>query len=461
MLTLALGAVPARAVDLTTYGYSNARLGSSPGPVGISPSAAKRLRPVWRNHLSGAIDAEPLIVNHVRLAHRTRDLLVVATEHGVIAALDVHSGKRIWERRLGSHRISPSCQTSPDGIFGFTGTPVIDKAAGRVYAVNDDGRAWALSLSNGKTVRGWPAHAFGRGADFDWGAVALGGGRLYVPIASLCDRGLYFGGIRAIDVARPRRVWKWGTTGGHGYGGGIWGWGGLSIDGRTGDVFAATGNALGGPENAGDAERVVRLSPSLHVKQSDNPLLPPFQISDRDFGTVPLLIREPRCPPQAIAINKNGILYRYNANLINHGASQAIRVSNSTNKTIPLYGMPVFDPGERRLVLESPTVAPGTGLGGGLQSFVLTPHCQLVPSWRRGFDPPNAGGPPTIADGVLYVSGGRNGVLHAYRLSDGDQLYVRGFGRTMFSAPAVADGTVVVGDWRGGVVALRPRRGPR
>jgi outer membrane protein assembly factor BamB len=456
----------ARSVQLTTYGYGLPRLGASPGPVGVSTAQAPRLRLAWGANLDGAINTQALIVNgvHVRLrihhrrVSRVRDLAIVGTEHGEVAAMRVTSGTLIWSRHIGRRRISPACQASPDGYFGVTGTLVADRVHNRVYAVDVDGRAWAFDLGTGRTVPGWPVrvHPDG-GGDFVWSALSLSRGWLYVPIASLCDRGRYYGGIKAIDVTHPRFIHRWLTTSGtRAWAGGIWGWAGVSIDPRTGTVFGATGNSIGtSNEASGYAERVVRLSSLLQLEQSNYPLRPPFHTGDRDFGTTPVLIRAPGCPLQAIAINKNGVLYRYNADDVDDGPRQRIAVARGEARFIPLYGVPAYDPSSRRLVLTSPS-----SIGAqraGIQTFIFTRHCTLLPSWQHGFDRPDAGSAPTIAQGVLYISSGRNATLRIYRLRDGQPLGAHHLGSTAFATPAVADARLIEGDWRGHVWAFRPK----
>jgi outer membrane protein assembly factor BamB len=451
-----LAAGPAAAVDSPTYGYGNARLGTSPGPVGLSTKKVKGLHTAWRATLSGAIDGQPLVVNGVRIRGRIRNLVLVATEHGAVVALEVGSGRIVWERHVASKGISPSCQASPDGSFGVTATMVADKPTNRVYAVDVIGRAWAFDLRSGRTIKGWPVFIHKPGNDFDWGALGLSRGWLYVPVASLCDKGRYYGGIHAVNVAHPSQRRHWLTTGfTNAYAGGIWGWGGESIDSRTGNVFVATGNALPlSMEAAGSADRVVQLSPTLRLLKRNYPLNPPFQIDDRDFGTAPVLIQVRGCPLQAIAIDKDGWMYRYAADHIDQGPRQSIQVADITSSTIPLYGMPVFDPVARRLVLTSPASGPN-GRRKGIQSYRLTRRCTLVPGWQHGFDSPSAGSAPTIAEGVLYLGTGRNGILRAYRLGNGQELASRSLGSTIFAAPVVADGTVFAADWGGDLWAFR------
>ena len=445
--------------ELSTFGYGNARLGASPGAAGIAPVTARRLAVAWRVSVGGAITGQPLIADHVRVGRRTRDLVIVGTEHGWIDALDAHSGAVLWRARVGTRRITPDCEASPDGIFGITGTPVIDRRAGRLYAVDVNGRAWARRLGDGRVVRGWPVRVHARGAEFVWGALAISRGWLYVPIASLCDSGHYSGGVSAVELRDPRRARRWRTTAGTGaYAGGVWGWGGVSVDDRTGEVFAASGNSIGtAGEDAGRSESVVRLSAGLRVEQSNDPLRPPFAVTDRDFGTTPVLIGARGCPPQLVAINKDGELFLYDRAHVSAGPLERLRVAASSPAAIPLYGMPAFDPASRTLVLVSPTTPAGSRLRAGVQAFALTDSCRLALKWQARFDPPDAGSAPTIAGRVVYIGSGRNGRLRAFGLDDGQPLFARSVSRrAIFAAPAVDRGAVFVGDWSGRLTALRP-----
>jgi outer membrane protein assembly factor BamB len=452
---------PSAVADLTTYGYSNARLGTSPPSSAIAPARAPRLRVAWRANVGGAVNAQPLVVDRVRIGGARRDLLIVATEHGAVVALDARTGERVWQRHLASKRMAPDCDASPDGIFGVTGTPVVDRRARRVYVVDVDGRAWALSLSNGRVARGWPQRVHARGAEFVWGALSVSRGWLYVPIASLCDAGRYQGGVDAISLAHPGIVRRWQTTAGtDAYGGGIWGWGGVSIDDLTGDVFAASGNSLGTRDEATPhAESVIRLSAGLAFREANDPLLGPFQSSDRDFGTTPVLIDARGCPPLAVAINKDGELFTYDRHRIRDGPLTRVRVAADSATGVPLYGMPAWDPATHTLVLTSPSAPAGSGLIAGIRAYSMTAACSFSPRWQRAFGYPDAGSPPTIAGGVVYLGSGRDGWLRSYRLRDGRPLWAKRLSRgAIFAAPTVDRGTLFDAGWDGRVWAVRPRR---
>ena len=415
--------VAARA-DLTTFGYGNARLGTSPAGAGIAPSKVHRLRIAWRAKVGGAVNSQPLLLDGLKLKGRRRNVAFIAGEHGDVVALDTTRGTVLWRQKVSSRKIDPDCGAVPDGRFGVTGTMVIDKAAGRLYAVDVNGLAWAFNLTTGRVARGWPARVHPQGDDFVWGGLALSRGRLYVAVASLCDSGHYSGGVTALDVNHPTQVVRYLTTAGtQSYAGGIWGWGGVSIDGASGDVYGATGNSIGTPSEAdGDGESVVRLSASLGRLEAQRPIVPPFVISDRDFGTTPVLVSAHGCPPLLVAINKIGAMYVYNRDHVTGGPTQSLAVAADSYAGVPLYGIPAYDPSTRTLVLVSPSTPPNSRLRAGVQAFTLAANCQFVSKWQRSFDPPDAGSPPTISDGVVYIASGRNGWLRAYRLRDGTPL---------------------------------------
>jgi outer membrane protein assembly factor BamB len=456
LLAMLLAAGPAMA-QLSSYGYGNARQGSSPTSVGIDPAQAHNLLIAWRAKVGGAVNGQPVSVDGVRVRGRDRDLLIIGTETGQVVALDEAHGQVLWRRQVGRQRITPECDAAPNSVFGVTGTLSVNLRAGLVYAVDVTGRAWAFRLATGAVARGWPVRVHPRGNGFVWGALTLSRGWLYVPVASLCDFGHVFGGITAVNVAHPTRLRRWLTTGGTGsWGGGIWGWGGVSVDDRTGEVYAATGNAQGlGTEQVGYAEAVIALSPALHVDQFNQPLAP-GSTGDLDFGTTPVLFQAPGCPAQLVAINKDGELFLYDRGHLDAGPVQRIRVADDQPGAVPLYGMPAYDPATRTLVLTSPSTPPHSVFRAGLQAFRLTAGCRLAVRWQQAFDPGRAGSPPTIADGVVYISGGRDGWFRAYRLSDGVEIWLYRLSRTaILTAPVIDHRTVFVADWNGVVTALR------
>src|SRR4051812_10403899 len=143
VLAALAGATPA-AADVTTFGYGNARLGSTTA-TSITAKRAGRLLHAWRTDVGGAVNTQPLVVG---------GRVLVGEEHGSVVALSARTGRVLWHHRVGTRTITPNCGAGPDDRFGVTGTLVADPKAGRVYAVDARGQAWALRLRDGRTVRG-------------------------------------------------------------------------------------------------------------------------------------------------------------------------------------------------------------------------------------------------------------------------------------------------------------------
>src|SRR5262249_52673983 len=151
-------------------------------------------------------------------------------------------------------------------------------------------------------------------------------GALYVETASFCDAEPYYGRVTRVDPT-TRATASWYVTAapntGPG-GGGIWGWGGASVD-TTGDLYVATGNATTTPENFGFAERVVRLTSALAVRASNYPGLTGFDV---DFGSTPVPVQAPGCPAELVVENKSGVLFLYGRDTIASGPVQSIAIAD-------------------------------------------------------------------------------------------------------------------------------------
>jgi outer membrane protein assembly factor BamB len=240
---------------------------------------------------------------------------------------------------------------------------------------------------------------------------------------------------------------------GRGGGGGIWGYGGASIDPATGDVLVATGNALF-PEEEGqpDAERLVRLSPSLHVEASNFPGAIPG--IDVDFGATPVPYRAPGCPEQVTVMNKTGQLFVYGLATIGEGPVQRLQIaSNESGHGLGLFiGLPAYDPDTRTLLVVDPG-PDSASFHHGLVALRVGPDCLLHTAWQRPLGPngTTTESSPTVANGVVYFADGLGGEVFAIDASDGRELWNSGglVGGPVFAPPAVVDGRMYVASWDG------------
>ena len=301
--------------DWLTIEHDPARSGGATGESTISPSTAPNLALSWSTSVDGKVTAQPLYAKGVQVAGQGHDVLVAATSANSVYALDAVTGAVLWRRNFGAQ--AGNCAIP--GGFGVTGAPVIDRAGGRVYAVADDGTLRTLALSNGSDAAPAVQVITGAATNKVWGGLNLVGSSLYIATASDgCDTQPWRGQIYRVDVSgtTPQVVASWAVVQGIGPpsgGGGIWGYGGVSVDVATGRVFAATG----ADSNEGYqpyADRMVALGGGLIFLGSFEPAHPTsFPCNgapcDVDFGATPLVFQPSGCPTLVTAGNKDGNLY--------------------------------------------------------------------------------------------------------------------------------------------------------
>ena len=449
---LLLGTATAAAADWTTFGHDLARTNENPAESKLGPANAPSLREVWAAPLQGAANAQPLVVSGVRLAGGRRvQIVLAATEDGVLSAHDATTGRRIWRRALGVQHTR--CSDLPGGRYGISSTPVVDRARGLVYAQAGDGRAHAVALGTGRELRGgWPVTVSPAPArEYVWGALALRAGRLYAATSSHCSRTFYRGRIVAIDVRRARIVASWLSLGPRRRGGGMWGWGGMAIDAENGDVFAATADALVPPANGPGADSLHRLTARLRLRARDQPPTPPVQ--NAEFGGVPLLLRAPGCPRQLVVTHKSGLLFLYDRDRLRAGPRQALQIGR--RGLLAAFGTYAWSASRRTLFVANNSAG---DLPQGLLALRLTPACRLELAWAQPAGPdPGALSPPVTANGVVYLATGYHRHVMAFAADTGQVLWTSPrLNGGAYGGPAVASGRLFVAAWDGLLHAYAP-----
>ncbi len=287
---------PQQHFAISTYRTDNARTGVNALETKLTPANVNAVSFGRRAAIAvqGDVYAQPLYISNVTTADgTTRNLVIVATQHDQVYAIDTSTQAIVWQRSFldSGGLVTPvpaddvSCGDIPNEI-GITGTPVLDPASERLYVVvrtketlNGQAsyyqRIHALSLVNGSDVL--PAteittpqntgNQFGS-AHFDAlrnnqrSALLLANGQVYVSWASHCDAGDYQGWVMAFDEQTLQLTSAWTPSPG-GILGGIWMSGGGPAADENGEVYVAVGNggsdAMTGGSNYGDS--VVRLHP--------------------------------------------------------------------------------------------------------------------------------------------------------------------------------------------------------
>lgn len=443
LLAALVAASPAQAAEWTTFGYSSARTNANGRESGIGVANASSLREVWSAPLEGVANAQPLVVTGVRLAGgRRAELVIAATEHGVLSAHDAATGARVWRRALGSRRTR--CGDLPGGVYGISSTPVVDRGNALVMAVSADGRVHALSLGTGRERRGWPVAITSAPArEYVWGALALRLGRLYAATASHCSSAFYRGRLVAVDVARARTIATWFPLGAHRRGGGMWGWGGVAFDPATSDVFVATADAIGAPAHALGADSVTRLSRDLRLRARNRPPAIP-DVLDSEFGGAPMLLYDRDCPPQLVIAHKSGALLLYDRDRIADGPTQTIQMGRPG--FLGAYGTYAWSTGARTVYVANNSSG---DLPHGLNALRLDATCRLQPSWSAPVGPdPAVLSPPVVANGVVYMATGFGREVHAFEAATGRALWTSPrLDGAAYGAPTVANGRLYVAAW--------------
>ncbi len=151
----------------------------------------------------------------------------------------------LWRRALGAPTTG-NCAIP--GGYGIVAPPAIDKARGRIYTVTENGALRTLAIGDGSDAAPSVSIITGAATNRVWGGPTLvGSSTLYVSTASDgCDSAPWRGRILKLAVggATPSLTKQWDVVPSipaPNGGGGIWGYGGVSADSATGNVYAATG----------------------------------------------------------------------------------------------------------------------------------------------------------------------------------------------------------------------------
>jgi outer membrane protein assembly factor BamB len=434
-------------IDWAEWGRGVERQGWSSAELTVSPSNVAQLQHKWSVDLGAFINASPVHAGLIDVNGTPTDLLYVGTEHGDFFAINT-AGQVVWSRNLGSQVID--CPDTPDKVYGVSAAALFDRRRNSVYVAGGDGYVYSLDPATGATR--WRTQLTSLPAsEVVFSAPTLFGNHLYFEIASHCDIAPYHGRVVDINVTTHAIAHAWYSTGATGpNGGGIWGWGGASVDPANGDVYVATGNAFGTPENAFWADSVVRLSANLELKAFHKPGV---EIIDDDFGSTPVLFQKPGCPPQLVVEQKNGSLYLYDRASIATGFRQKISVLDPPEPgpgphELGLVGVPLYYPKTQMVYVVSRRDRTGGPYKQGLNAFTFNSDCLLVPAWQTPLFVGIAA-TATIANDVVYVTGGNGGKVHALNAITGQPLWNSGTSapNPIFAAPIIVKGRLYAGGY--------------
>ena len=448
--------------DWGRYGGNDAVTNFVPSTAaaGLSSSTVSEVEERWSANVGGRFVASPLYAENVRMGNGIENVVYAATNAGTVAALRAQDGEVLWKRQ-----VSGTVPTTCGQTYGISSTPVLDRGRNRLYVIGADGLLYALDLSTGTTVPGWPVRiTSANDAEYAWGGLAMHGTRVYVPVASYCDKAnadgfLADGRLVAVDIVDAAIVATFDVVPGPNNMGGMWGYAGTSIDPATGRLFTATGNSwVFDPdcgcilEDVDYGESLVELDPDLNVIAANRPEGIPY-VEDNDFGAAPLLFQPPGCPPLAAANAKNGVTYIWNRQNIADGPIWSSRVGPD-QLDASFLGQPSYSPELRTFFIADARDYNDEGAiraFDAVVAFTVGNACAIParPTWTAPGVGRGPKSPPLVVGDVIFVPGGFDHNVFALDARTGKTLWSSSLPGAALAPITWAQDEVLVGDSSG------------
>ena len=451
--------------DYTTFGYDNGRDAFNPNSTAITPAAIPSLHLAMQTAVGDySTQTQPILATEIP-GHAA--VLFVGGGSGHVYAVDAQTGAAVWQQYLGQLTYS-GCGTGTD-YFGVGGTAAYDPATKSLYIVGTSNTTLngfsAVTLfridAGSGTILGktnvTPTAAGSSEQNFGHTAVTLSNGTAYVGTGSTCDLTSWRGRVAAVSVPAMTltktffTVWDPQNARGYGSqpwsGGGIWGWGGVSLD-PAGNVLTGVGNTDTGLssipfvspfqdaplEYSGFGETLLELSGNLsNVVASNHPIAPSTYNAvsdDLDVQGTPLVFtpQGAGCGTMIALQSKAGTLSLYNENSISSGPVQQYTLSPSAANDAYL-GEPAYSAATGLVYAPVESSVSPSLYNPGL--IAITPGCgKPSVAWHSAFGTDASAAqiprsvPAVSAGGVVFAgsASGNGGALWAIDAGSGTPL---------------------------------------
>jgi hypothetical protein len=410
--------------DYTTFGYDNQRDAFNPNSSAITDASIANLHLGWQASLGDYnTQGQPVLATEIP-GHA--GVLFLGGGTGNVYAYDALTGALLWTKALGQETFS--CEGGQTIYFGVGGSAAYDPGSKSLYIVGNKNSAVNANATNSLvrldgatgTILGQtniaPNPLGPSELDFSHTSVTLGSnGLAYVGTSATCDISSWRGRVAAVNVPAMTLAntffTVWNSTTQPWGGGGIWGWGGVSLD-ASGNVFTGVGNTDNGAtthgsivapfvaapeEYSGLGDAFIKVSSDLSTLEDSNHPIPVANFVppsvDLDVQGTPAIFQPSgvACDPLAAVQGKSGELTIYDTTKVGSGPLMQYPLAPSTYAD-GFLGGPAYSPATGLLY------AAVTSSGGSLYPpgmIAISPGCGS-PSvlWHTAF------GPDSYPDGV-------------------------------------------------------------
>ena len=250
--------------DWLTFGHDPQRSGWNPEEKKLTLSSVPNLQLLWSATLpneSLALNAltAPLVATNIVTSAGVKSLIYVAGSSNQMFAVDVDTGKVVWQRTFQSY-VRPKAEPfflCPNAV---NATPVIDRQQNLIFVIGVDGRLFGLDLGTGD-IRFGPFQFVPPYAK-PW-SLNLKDGFVFTTTSQNCggDRS----GIYSMQVNDPVRRVTHETLVRNGSGAGMWNRGGTAIS-PEGKLFVTTGDGAFDPTQGDYGSTFLETStPDLRI----------------------------------------------------------------------------------------------------------------------------------------------------------------------------------------------------
>jgi outer membrane protein assembly factor BamB len=361
--------------------------------------------------------------------------VIAATANDTVYGLDFATGRRIWQRHVGTPVSLSSLPCGNIDPLGITGTPAYDSVTGSVFVVAETTGGshdlFALEPATGavRFSRNLDVTSRDRMAEQERGALAVENGRVYVPFGGLFgDCGNYVGYVASVATTGKGAITHYEVPTAREAG--IWAASGPAIS-ASGDVFVSVGNGASTRLPYDGSDSVLRLSPDLSQRLD---FFAPRDwaaqnAADADLGsTGPLLLPD----HLALIAGKAGEVFLLDTNHLGGIGGQLATTTGCTS-----FGGMAYDGGAAFL--------PCTD---GVMRIDIRGQT-LVKRWKA-----TTNGSPAVGGGAVWSLDQSSGSLDVFDEASGAPITSAPVGQvTRFASPVIVGTRVLVGTTNA-VVAL-------